>query len=178
MHARFRGVVVLGLLGAAGLCGGCPGVQSMFDERFIAALGGGTRVASIPGTAPALLVAVENRTDRHIQAIVAYRDGEGTTDSYTTDVEPFARTAQALVCPIEQITLGSLSDPDAIGAVVYLGGGTLDDPFIEVEPFGVVLEEGVNFDCGDSLTFVVQPSGETLSGYQTFVFIRRAEGGS
>ena len=47
-------------------------------------------------------------------------------------------------------------------------------PYIDVEAFGVLLREGVNYDCGDSLLFVVEPSGVTRSGYETIAYFRRA----
>ncbi|GAF86848.1 unnamed protein product, partial [marine sediment metagenome] len=46
--------------------------------------------------------------------------------------------------------------------------------YIEVEPFGVLLQEGINYDCGDVITFTILPSSATLSGYQSFAFIRRS----
>ena len=46
---------------------------------------------------------------------------------------------------------------------------------IEVEPFGVLLRNGANYDCGDGVTFAVTNSGATLSGYQVFAFIERAQ---
>ena len=178
MLMRIRVITVLVTLVASLLLSGCTAVQGLFDEQFLSALGAGTGVASLPGDAPALLVAVENGTDRVVVAVVSYRGSSGETRSFTTLVEPFEQTAQALVCPIEEITLGDVSNGNAIGAVVRLGNGTAADPFIEVEPFGVLLQEGVNYDCGDGLTFSVQPSTATLSGYQTFVSIRHAQDGS
>jgi hypothetical protein len=53
----------------------------------------------------------------------------------------------------------------------------MSDPYIDVEPFGIVLQEGLNYECGDAITFSVQRSTETLSGYQIFAYIRSAEGG-
>jgi hypothetical protein len=72
------------------------------------------------------------------------------------------------------MTLGDVGNLDATGAIVRLGGGTADDPYIEVEPFGVLLQEGINYDCGDVITFTILPSSATLSGYQSFAFIRRS----
>ena len=179
MLARFRMVTLVAALAGPLLAGGCAGaIQGLFDEEFLAAVAGGGAVASLPGDAPALLVAVDNRTDRTIEAMVMYRDADGVIESYTTVILPLETTARALICPIEEITLGDLSDSSAIGVEVRLGNGSVDDPYIEVEPFGVVLQEGVNYDCGDALTFAVRPSTINPSGYQTLVEIRRAEDGS
>ncbi len=166
------------VLGVALLLGGCVSVTEFLNEDFLADLGLQGQVASLPGDAPALLVAIENATSRWVEVIVAYRESGSSSKSYTAVVAPNARTAQMLVCPIEEITLGDLSNPRAIGAVVRLGSGSPTDAFIEVEPFGAVLRDGVNYDCGDGLTFVVQRSGATLSGYQTFAYIQRAGDGS
>jgi hypothetical protein len=159
------------------LCG-CGAIDMLFTEQFVDATLGGRQVSSLPGDAPALLVGVQNGTDRVVEAAVTYRtvtsSGQSATETYTVVLAPFDQTLQALICPIEEITLGDLSNLNSSGAVIRLGNGTAADPYIEVEPFGVVLKEGINYDCGDSLTFVVQPSGATKSGYQTFVYIRRA----
>lgn len=157
-------------------------VASLLNPNLFDALGLGTRVASLPGDAPGLLVFVENRTDRYASVVVAYRDGDDKVDAYTTVVGPGERSGQMLVCPVTEITIGDVSNLGQRGAVVYLidsntvaGNTALLDgaPFIEVEPFGVLLLEGVNYRCGDGLTLAVQPSAENPSGYQTFAYIRR-----
>jgi len=157
---------------------GCGTIEALFTQQFLDATLGGRQVASLPGDAPALLVGVQNGTDRVVEAAITYRtitsSGQSATETYTVVLAPFDHTLQALICPIEEITLGDLSNLDAPGAIIRLGSGTAADPYIEVEPFGVVLKEEINYDCGDSLTFVVQPSGAAPSGYQTFVYIRRA----
>jgi hypothetical protein len=137
---------------------------------------GGTAV-TLPGNAPALLVAVENRIDRMALATINYRDANDSLQTYTAVVEPGQRTAKALMCPVSEITLGDLSNPSIVGVTVLLGNGTASDPFIEVEPFGIPLQAGANYDCGDGITFVVQTSSATKSGYQTFAYIQRAGDG-
>ena len=72
------------------------------------------------------------------------------------------------------MTLGDVSNLDAAGAIARLGGGGSADPFVEIEAFGVLLQQGINYDCGDSVTFTILPSSATLSGYQVFAFIRRS----
>jgi len=166
-----------GLLVAACLLAGCAAVGSLFNPEFLTALSGSSQAASLPGDAPALVVAVENATNRPAEALVSYRTTAEGVDSFWATVEPYSKTAQALACPVEEITLGLLSDPGEPGVYIRLGGGTVNDPYIEVEPFGVILKDGINYDCGDSLTFRVQPSGATRSGYQTYVYIRRASEG-
>jgi hypothetical protein len=157
-------------------------LTNLLNPDLLGTLGLGTRVASLPGDAPGLLVGVENRTDRWASIVISYRDGEDKVQSYTTVVKPGDKSAQMLVCPIKEMTLGDVSNLDSPGAVVYLiPEGTAVDadllansPVISVDPFGVLLMEGINYDCGDGVTFTVQPSGTSSSGYQTFAYIRRS----
>jgi hypothetical protein len=157
------------------LLGGCSPADFL-NEQFVSSIVGGTAV-NLPGNAPALLVGVENRVDRLVSVTVNYRDSNDALQTYTAVVEPGQRTAKALICPVPEITIGDLSNPSIVGALVFLGNGTPADPFIEVEPFGIPLQAGQNYDCGDGITFVVQYSTATKSGYQTFAYIQRAGDG-
>lgn len=186
MPGRFRlrmRWVSLALCGVLSGCGLLNEVSSLLNPNLLGALGLGTRVASLPGDAPGLLVSVENRTDRWVSVVIAYRDGDDKVQNYTTVVGPSDKSGQMLVCPVKEITIGDVSNLSQPGALVYLidtatvaGDTTLLDsaPFIEVDPFGVLLLEGTNYDCGDGLTFTVQASSVSASGYQTFAYIRRA----
>lgn len=155
------------------LLGGCSGLSDLINPDFVSSLGAGRQVASLPGNAPAVLLVVENLTNKNIQATVAYRATEGGVQSFTDFIQAGEHTARALFCPIEEITLGDLTDLTASGAHVLLGNGTPTDPFVEVEPFGVVLKDTINYTCGDEVTFSVQASGATRSGFQVFAFIRK-----
>ena len=180
MVARLRMVAVLGGLGALSWSAGCSEALSLLNPEFLTALGAGEQVASVPGDAPALLVAVENRTNRLVRAWVSYRTEDSGVEQVGYLVETGERTAQALICPIDEVTLGDVSDVTAIGAEIVLDNSAGQEaiaPFIEVEPFGVVMKDGINYNCGDSITFVVQASGATRSGYQIFAFIERSGGG-
>ncbi len=154
---------------------GCADVTSLLSPEFLSAVGGGTDVANLPGDAPAVLVSVENRTSRVAEMVVSYRDADDNVQQFLKLVTAGDSSGQALLCKVSELTLGDIADPSAPGVVIRLGNGTQDDPFIEVEPFGTILRDGVNFDCGDAVTFVVQPSGGTVSGYQTIAFIQRAQ---
>lgn len=159
---------------------GCGSPLGLLNPNFGSVLGlSGEQVATLPGDAPGLLVSVENRTGRWIDIVVSYRDRDDNATAYTTLVGPWDKGAQMLVCPVREITLGDVSDLEAAGVVVYLMDemDEVEDPtqvpYVEVDPFGTLLREGVNYDCGDELLFVVQPSSDTRSGYRTFAFIRR-----
>jgi len=169
--AIVTGVVLLaGLLSTSG----CITAGDLFSPGFLQVLGVGERVANLPGEAPAIVLEVENGTDRVIEFRLTWRDGESRIQERTRSLGVDEKYAEALICPIEEMTLGDVSNLDDVGAIVRLGYGTANDPFIEVEPFGVLLQEGINYDCGDSVTFVVLPSNATLSGYQVFAQIRRS----
>lgn len=181
MRSLLRVFVALACLGGALGVPGCIGLDGIFASELLSALGGGSSVADIPGDAPAILVTLQNNTGRTIRAALSYRVEDLGVETVTYDIEPGEKTAQALICPIPEITLGNVSDSSATGAVVLLNEGSsdaeFDAPYIEVEPFGVIMREGVNYDCGDAITFSVVTSSATRSGYQIFAFIERAGGG-
>ncbi len=182
MRWRYSLAAGLGAALCTALLGcGLLNLSEFLNGDLLSSLGVGSKVASLPGDAPGLLVAVENRTTRPCQVQIAYRDANDTVTSYVTNVAPGDRNAQMLVCPVAEITLGDVSNLDTSGARVYLVDGTGADadtlaaaPFVEVEAFGVLLREEVNYDCGDGLTFTVEPSSQSRSGYQTFAYRRPA----
>lgn len=170
--ARF---VALGWLAAwAGLAGGCSGLTSLLNPDFLAAAGYGQRAAGLPGEAPAIVIGVENRTDRVIEARLSWREADDRVNQSTYVVIERNKLANALVCSIPEMTIGDVSDREAIGAAVRLGAGGANDPFIEVEPFGRILQEGIDYECGDVVTFVVLYSAGTRSGYQIIAEIQHA----
>ncbi len=182
---RWKGLLAMATLTAASL-GGCSTPLNLLNPDFAAAIGLGEQVASLPGDAPGLLVTVQNRTSRWVGMTVSFRDGNNNVDQFTETLAPMDNSGQMLPCPITEITLGDVANLQQSGAVVYLADlstttnnqGTAvtaeNAPFVAVEPFGTLLREGVNYDCGDKLIFVVEPSGATLSGFQTLVYIRRS----
>ena len=170
-HRSLLAAACLSLAATAGCVGN---LTNLFNDEFLNQLGVTQRAASLPGSAPAIVVQVENRTDRTIDAVVSMRMGGDNVDSFVTNVPPGASTGRAIICPVTEITLGDIADLTRVGAVVRLGDGTANDPTIDVEPFGVLLKEGANYDCGDSITFAVVQSSQTQSGYQTIVFLQRA----
>jgi hypothetical protein len=154
------------------LCG-CLGTPEVINPAFFQSLGWTEVAADVPGEAPAIIIEVENGADRVIEFRMTWRDADGDINQRTGVLNVGEKYSEALICPIEEMTLGDVSNLDATGAVVRLGGGTSNDPYLEVEPFGVLLQEGVNYDCGDVVTFTVVRSSATLSGYQSFAYIQR-----
>ena len=88
MLVRCRLAAIAGGLGLSPWLAGCTTAMNLFDQDFLAALGAGARVASVPGDAPALLVAVENHTDRLIRAMVSYRTEETGVETVTYPGDP------------------------------------------------------------------------------------------
>jgi len=155
---------------------GCGTLTAVLSPDLVAALGVGESVSTIPGDAPEILVTSRNDTGNTVQMIISYRDGEGEVRSLVNTIQAGGKSATALPCPVTEITLGDISDLDAAGARVILGAGDpIADPFVNVEPFGVLLRDRLNYSCGDSLTFSVQLSGATRSGYQTFFYVQRSD---
>lgn len=175
MHKWLCGGALLAVVAA-----GCSPADYL-NPDFLNVLG--TRSgALLPGDAPGLIVYVENRTTRDAELVVSYRDADDGIRTYTTFVQAGQRSGQLLVCPIREITLGSVTDLNTVGARVALvdgsvGGVLANVPFIEVEAFGSLLRDEINYECGDAITFVVQPSAQTRTGFVTAAFIRRAAQG-
>lgn len=176
MRRTSRGFLLTALTTLVAALSGCSGtVAGLFNPEFLTAVGVGPKVAALPGDAPSVLVTIENRTTRPIAVVVQLRLADDSVDTFTAEVQSDDKTAQTLVCPVKEMTIGDLSDLSQPGAFIRLGAGTVDDATLAVEPFGVLLKEGVNYNCGDGVTFTVLPSGATRSGYQTYAFIQRAD---
>jgi hypothetical protein len=157
---------------ALGLCG-CFAVGEIFNPTFFQSLGWTEVAADAPGEAPAVVIEVENGTSRVVEYRISWRDADTGIQERTGVLGLGDKYSESLICPVSEMTLGDISDTDAVGAIVRLGGGSSNDAFIEVEPFGLVLQEEINYDCGDVVTFAVLDSSATLSGYQTYAFIQR-----
>ncbi len=178
MLARIRTLAWLGLLAASVLSASCINPLSLFNSEFLTVLGAQAKVATLPGDAPALLVTVENNADRPALMTISYRVQNGGVQRYSSTVEPGEHSSQALVCPITEITVGDVGDVNAIGAEIILDNSGVFQvgvtPTIDVEAFAALLKEGVNYDCGDHITFSVETSSATRSGYRLFAFIQRS----
>lgn len=167
-------MAVCGLL--CGL-GGCAGsFLNILSPELLDVIGlGSGRAASLPDEAPALLAIIENQTDRVLDAEISFRLANDAVETLNIDgLSPGQYRARAIPCVVAELTFGDLSDLDASGARIRLGGGGVNDPFISVEAFGALLKDGVNYDCGDSVRFVIRPSTLSGSGYQVIAFIQRA----
>lgn len=151
----------------------CIDPTTFLNPQFLAELGLRDQSSFIPGEAPAIVVVIDNKTDRQIEAQLSYRVGTSTVRTELRTLPPGTSTADAPLCPITELTLGDISNLELPGAIIRLGGGTADDAFLSIEPFGALLKEGINFDCGDAVRFTIQASSATASGYQIFAFIQR-----
>lgn len=164
------------------LATGCFTASDFINPDFLQATGVAASVANLPDEAPGLLVTVENQTDRAAAMDVSYRESDGNVVNYSVSLNSGDKSARMVVCPVQEITLGNVADLTKPGARIALvpnaqGSQLLDAPtipYVDVEAFGVLLREGINYDCGDSLMFVVRPSRVTRSGYETIAFFRRS----
>jgi hypothetical protein len=150
----------------------CISPASLLAPELVDALSGSGSVASLPGNADALLVAVENRTDRVAEILISYRDSANGVQTYTAIALAGSRTATALPCPVNEITVGDVTNLANSGVQIILGQGGVDDPRLVVEPFGVLLRNDVNYTCGNEITFAVLPSSVSRSGFQVYAFVR------
>jgi hypothetical protein len=175
LDSQGKGIVIgAALLVGLSLAGGCVAASDFLTPTFLSVLGLEAQVASLPGEAPAILLEVENDTDRVVEFRVTWRDGESEIHERTRTLAVGDKFAEVLICPIEEMTLGDVSNLDSVGAIARLGDGGSEDPYVEIEAFGVLLQQGINYDCGDSVTFTILRSSATLSGYQVYAFIRRS----
>jgi len=161
---------------AVAMTAACGCISEFINPDFLRILGGGEQVANLPGDAPALLIEVENQTANVVEAQLSLRgaDGEVTTPPSFV-IPPGEKFGRTFVCPVTELTLGDVANLDATGAVVFLGNGGANDPLVEVEPFGILLQEFINYECGDRVTFQVRTSAETSSGYRIFAIFQHAE---
>jgi hypothetical protein len=155
---------------------GCQSGIGLLNPEFVELLRPGSSAKGIPGDDPAILVYVQNLTDRWAVMTISYRTSADAVVQYTTSLNPGDKSGQVIVCPVTEITLGNVSDLSEVGVRVGARRGPLSsedplqEPFIEVEPFGILLVEDVNYSCGDALTFVVQPSDSSSSGFGTIAY--------
>lgn len=162
-----------GLVAVLALCGGCS-LSSVLNPDFLASVGLAESAANLPGEAPAMVIEVQNETNQIVEFRLTWRDGNGDIQLRSRRLLIGEKFSEVAICPISEVTIGDVSDLTATGAIVRLGNGDAADPFIEVEPFGVLLQDQINYNCGDSVTFSVRSSGETNSGFRLFAFIERS----
>lgn len=152
---------------------GCVDPTALFNSEFLATVGLGGKVASLPGDNPAVVVEVENQTQNVVFMELSERDSSDSVSKREYTLQAGQYRAEAWICPVVGVTIGDVSDLSASGARVILGNGGNSDPFVEVEAFGILLQQGINFDCGDKITFSVRPSSATKSGYQVYAYVNR-----
>lgn len=164
---------VLGIVGTASAVtlAGCSEFSNILDPTFIDTLTGANQVAALPGNAPSILLTVENRTNKLAQVDVTYRTSDGVAQRLPITVSGGQQFAQAVACPVEEMTVGEITDLTVSGAFVNLGDGGDSDPFVAVEPFGVLLRDGITYECGDAVTFALVSSTATASGYRIVAFV-------
>lgn len=154
---------------------GCATGLEFFNDDLLAELGLRPRASRLPGEAPVVVVGMRNDTARVAEFRLSWRDGESEVFQRTSGlIQPGALLQFAEFCPVEEVTLGDVANLSTIGSVIRLGAGTAADPTIEVEPFGILLQRGIHYECGDRVIFSVRNSSATLSGYRLFAEIEKS----
>lgn len=176
MRKRFHRVACSVVLAGVCVAGqtGCLSAASLLNPELLTSLGVTARASDLPGEAPAVVFEVTNQTGRTVEFLLSWRDANNDVQQRRRTLPAGETFSEVVVCPASAVTLGDVSNLQTVGARVRLGNGTENDPFVEVEPFGVLLQDGINYDCGDVVTFSVQRSNATDSGYRVFAFIRRS----
>ncbi len=169
---RFARICPLVGLATLSMALGCTGLPFL-NPDFINAIGFGSGAAQFPGDSPAVLIRIENKAGRPIVFELSWRDEGGRVERREGVLGVVEEFGEVVVCPVQDVTLGDVTDREQPGAFVLLGDGLVTDPFIEVEPFGIILQDTVNFGCGDVITFEVTSSGASASGYQVQARINR-----
>lgn len=175
--------ILAGCLAIGAAVMGCITPTELFDADFLQAIGVQSAAARLPGDTPSVVIGVRNDTSFRIEAQLSWRDGQGDVHTFAQSVFPNEGATMGTpvllseFCPVTELTLGDVSDLSATGAVVRLGNGSLADPFVQVEPFGVLLKEGVHYECGDRVVFSIRETTATPSGFQIFAEVERSDAG-
>jgi hypothetical protein len=149
-----RTVVVVGLIGSAAMgWSGC-------NPDLVNAVSGGSQVPLAPGNQPFVHVTVLNDSTAFIDYTISTEDDDlmlVTNAGSTPLVGDFGIIYR---CPVNRIALGDLERPEfPIGQAVHQNG-LITNVFFEDPP----LVEGISFNCGDSVFFVMVNDTSSPSG--------------
>ncbi len=162
-------------LGAALTWGG---VGAGCNPNLVSSLGGTASLPTAPGANPYILVRFQNQIKgppqnsgqtaaSGVDFLATYRM-TGAKYSITgvmgDGLEYTADFGELVPCNMTVITLGDVDDLTAPGAWVAYHG-TLDPVLQPLAPFGKLLQNGVDFRCGDVLTFITYLMPENSRSY-------------
>ncbi len=164
MIGRYIGLeTAAAIFGVAIALGGCSLASQSLNPQFMEVLG--TPFAPIaPGTAPFVLIRNINMTDERVLFSFEWVPA-GTLASAVTgfNLPPDEDGGVLVTCPVSQITLGSLDNPNAPGALVIFDDNTRQ----EIPSLGKNLREGIDYFCGDVVIFATVRDSSTVGGYST-----------
>jgi hypothetical protein len=154
-----------GLLGWMGLSMGC-------NKEFISSLGGDQNLPTTPGVVNYIQLRYYNAatmlpgTGMGFNPMWRFAGGPsmgfgGVGDPGLAQGEDIG---DLLPCNLTNITLGDLTDPTVPGAWVSYHP-PLDPVHRPLKPFGKVLQNGVDFFCGDTITFITIQDLSAKEGY-------------
>jgi hypothetical protein len=143
------------------------GVGLGCNPSFVQSLGGAAALPTAPGQAPYILLRLTNAisvppsasasqpatvpTGVGYQLTWRYAGGQtGAWNIGSPGLSPSEDIGMLVDCNMTIITLGNINDVTADGAWLIYGNNTTQP----LEPFGKILQNGVDFRCGDTLTFV------------------------
>lgn len=170
------------------------------NPNFIAALGGEASLPTAPGTNPYVLVRIVNLVEppavdpfggstapagylfyldwRYAGGNNPYQTGPSMTWWYNTvGLSPVgADYGQLVDCNITGLTMGNTSDLTQPGAFFDYNYGGTSSVLQPMAVFGKMLQNGVDFRCGDVITFVTYSLPEDSRSYGVDYQVQSGEG--
>ncbi len=155
------------------------GVGFGCNPNLTQSLGGTANLPTAPGETPYVLLRMTNAITGPtigglptgapvgVNYLITWRYAGGTTDMWGTSGGGLAATEDLGVlipCNVTVITMGDVDDLTADGAWLAYHGA-LDFVQEALQPFGKLLQNGVDFRCGDVLTFVTYNDSSNARGY-------------
>jgi len=154
------------VLGWMSLSTGC-------SEQLIGSFGGEQNLPTAPGATDYIMIRYYNAATMSAGALgIGFssmsRFAGGamfTFGGVGDDGLVYGQDIGALIpCNVTVVTLGDVDDPTAPGAWVCFNPA-LDPVHMPLKPFGKVLQNGIDFRCGDTISFVSISDSSAKEGY-------------
>jgi hypothetical protein len=150
-------------LGWMSLSAGC-------NPQLIGSLGGERHLPITPGATDYILIRFYNAASMPagtgMEFNQQYRIAGGAMYGFggvtgLVDGEDFG---QLIPCNVTVVTLGDVDDPTVAGAYVIYNP-PLDPVRRAIKPLGKILQNGIDFRCGDTITFISVNDSTASEGY-------------
>ncbi|MCL2330728.1 MAG: hypothetical protein FWC56_05450 [Phycisphaerae bacterium] len=152
---------------------GCAvaGIHGCLNPPFANTVKGGV-IPLAPGNTPYVHVMFYNQTtDATFDVQYSSTATTGFKGALFTGISPQTIRGALLNCPVDYIGLGVATDLTLPAIVVHRGGDTINVP---ASAFPLVLRNGKDFVCGDTVIFYVMD--DTTSGYGIKVVTGKVDG--